>query len=217
VIDEIELLDQLEIGILSALDSVYDDCGEPGWIKFEDLLLKLDDSIIEASDEQRELSSGSLTEKVEKAVEKLIQDDFIEAFEDQRLLGNGIRLTGHGSYSLHGPNILVSDELAIQSAEAPLTDSELDSMDWTGLSKSVSSEDLKRIRGAARQLRSVIAQSDVDSSTRDDALRRVDAVVDLLEAPNVPWKQIVEILRSPYLNAFLISYELIKLIVGLYK
>lgn len=213
----IDLLDELEIAILSALDSVYDECGEPGWIKFEDLLLKLDDSVIEASDEQRELSSGSLTEKVEKTVGKLIVDDFIEAYENKALLGNGIRLTGHGSYSLIGPNVLVVGDLVAASSEAPLTDRELDSLDWTGLSKSASKADLKRIRRAARELRGVIAQSDVDGTTRDDALRRVDAVVALLEAPNVPWRQIVEILNSPFFGAFLISYGLVKLIVELAK
>jgi hypothetical protein len=91
----------------------------------------------------------------------------------------------------------------------------VESVNWTGLAQSASPEYLIKIKEKANDLRVIIVQSDIDMQTRNNALKRVDAVVSLLEAPDIPWKEVVEILNSPFLSAFLAVTSLIQLISGM--
>jgi|GEM_PF-5851675 len=91
----------------------------------------------------------------------------------------------------------------------------IDSTDWTGLSKKVSAADLKEIKVRVVALKNSIIQSDTDDQTKLNALSRADAIVSLLEAPDVPWREVVQILNSPSLSAFLVVVNIIQFIIGL--
>lgn len=91
----------------------------------------------------------------------------------------------------------------------------IDSTDWTGLGKRVGKNDAIRIRKSARSLLAAIVQSEADAQTKADACKRVEAVILLLEAPNVPWRQVVELLNHPTVTAFLAAVSLIQLILGM--
>src|SRR3546814_8278554 len=54
-----------------------------------------------------------------------------------------------------------------------------------------------------------------DSQTKIDACKRVEAVILLLDAPNVPWRQVVELLNHSSVTAFLTALNIIQLIIGL--
>jgi len=70
------------------------------------------------------------------------------------------------------------------------------------------------IRAKAKSLLLAIMQSDADIETRTDACKRVEAAILLLEAPNVPWREIVNLLAHPTVTAFLAALNLIQFILG---
>jgi hypothetical protein len=92
---------------------------------------------------------------------------------------------------------------------------EVDTTDWTGLSKAVTPQNLTIIREKTTALQLAILQSDADSQLKMDACKRVEAVITLLEAPNVPWREVVSLLSHPALNAFFATTSLIQFIIGL--
>jgi hypothetical protein len=89
------------------------------------------------------------------------------------------------------------------------------SIDWTGLSKKVSIANLSDIKAKISALKASIDQSDADYQTKMNAFKRADAIQCLLEAPDVPWREIVELLQSPYFTAFLSALSLAQFIIGL--
>ncbi len=91
----------------------------------------------------------------------------------------------------------------------------VDTADWTGLAKAVSPQNIKTIRDQSKALQLAIMQSDADIQTKTDACKRVEAVIILLEAPNVPWREVVSLLSHPALNAFFATTSLIQFIIGL--
>lgn len=92
---------------------------------------------------------------------------------------------------------------------------EIDSTDWTGLGKRVSPEQARSIKLKAQELLCLIVQSDADSQTKTNAMVRVEAVIKLLEAPNVPWREIVYLLNNPSVTAFLAALNLLQLLLGI--
>jgi hypothetical protein len=92
---------------------------------------------------------------------------------------------------------------------------EVDTTDWTGLSKAVSPQNLSIIREKTTELQLAIMQSDADIQLKTDACKRVEAVLILLEAPNVPWREVVALLSHPAVNAFFAATSLIQFIIGL--
>jgi len=95
-----------------------------------------------------------------------------------------------------------------------LSQSVIDSTDWTGLSKAITHHHSLVIRAKAKSLLLAIMQSDADIETRTDACKRVEAAILLLEAPNVPWREIVNLLAHPTVTAFLAALNLIQFILG---
>lgn len=91
----------------------------------------------------------------------------------------------------------------------------IDSTDWTGLGKAISHEKVVLIREKSDALLQAIIQSDGDIGTRTDACKRVEAAITLLEAPNVPWREVVALLNHPTVTAFLAGISLIQLIIGM--
>ncbi len=93
----------------------------------------------------------------------------------------------------------------------------VDSSIWTGLSKKISAQHLTEIQTKVAALNGAILQSDADDQTKLNAIKRVAAVQSLLEAPNVPWREVVEILNAPSMTAFLTVLNLIQFIFSLAK
>ena len=91
----------------------------------------------------------------------------------------------------------------------------VDTTDWTGLAKAVSPQNLRAIRDQSKALQLAIMQSDADIQTKTDACKRVEAVIVLLEAPNVPWREVVNLLNHPTVTAFFAAVSLIQFIIGL--
>ena len=111
---------------------------------------------------------------------------------------------------------LASPEIRDESDAAEPSIYELiDSTDWTGLGKKISQENVIKIRKKTDSLLNAIIQSDADTQTKIDACKRVEAVILLLDAPNVPWRQVVELLNHSSVTAFLTALNIIQLIIGL--
>jgi uncharacterized protein YegP (UPF0339 family) len=91
----------------------------------------------------------------------------------------------------------------------------IDSADWTGLGRKITHENVIYIRSKANELLQAIFQSDADTQTKADAVRRVEAALLLLEAPNVPWRLVVELLNYPAVTAIMTALNLIQFIIGL--
>jgi hypothetical protein len=87
--------------------------------------------------------------------------------------------------------------------------------DWIGLAKAVGPQHLENIRKHSKALQVAIMQSDARFDSKTDACKRVEAVIVLLEAPNVPWREVVSLLNHPTVTAFLTAISLIQIIVGL--
>ena len=100
-------------------------------------------------------------------------------------------------------------------ADEPSIDELIDSTDWTGLGKKINQQDAIKIRKKSESLLKAIIQSDADPQTKIDACKRVEAVILLLDAPNVPWRQVVELLNHSSVTAFLTALNIIQLIIGL--
>lgn len=92
---------------------------------------------------------------------------------------------------------------------------QVDSTDWTGLAKAVTPQKLQTIKEHSKALQVAIMQSDADIETKADACKRVEAVITLLEAPNVPWREVVSLLNHPSVTALLAAINLIQLIIGM--
>jgi uncharacterized protein YegP (UPF0339 family) len=97
----------------------------------------------------------------------------------------------------------------------PTIDQLIDSADWTGLGRKISQENTKKIRKKTESLLKAIIQSDADVQTKLDACKRVEAIIVLLEAPNVPWRQVADLLNHPSVTAFLTALNILQFIIGL--
>jgi hypothetical protein len=91
----------------------------------------------------------------------------------------------------------------------------VDSTDWTGLSKAVGPVNLAIIRERTTALQLAIMQSEADIQLKTDACKRVEAVMILLEAPNVPWREVVSLLNHPTVTTFFAAASIIQFIIEL--
>lgn len=90
----------------------------------------------------------------------------------------------------------------------------ISSSSWTGISERIGVSEKQIIIEKIVSLRSAIEQSDLDPHTRKNALARADALKCLLEAPDPPWREIVELLNSQYLCAFLNVTAILQIVFG---
>lgn len=108
-----------------------------------------------------------------------------------------------------------AEKIFITSDEAENLQRAISSTDWTGLATGMSHAKTVIVRERANQLLKAIIQSDADIQTRTDACKRVEAAIVLLEAPNVPWREVVNLLNHPTITALLAGLSLIQFIIGL--
>ena len=88
------------------------------------------------------------------------------------------------------------------------------SANWTGISAKLSAEDKVKIGELSISLLAAVRQSDLEQRTKNTVLKHVEAVQTLLEAPEPPWKAIVDLLSHPALIAFLTAIQILQLIWG---
>ena len=96
----------------------------------------------------------------------------------------------------------------------PLPQTFVESTDWTGLAKRIDDRTLSIIKERVGDLKLSISQADMDDRTRKNAIARVDAVISLLEAPDPPFYNIVELLNNPIFVALLNISTILQLIFG---
>ncbi|MFL6764596.1 MAG: hypothetical protein ACJ8FO_05300 [Sphingomicrobium sp.] len=90
----------------------------------------------------------------------------------------------------------------------------INSADWTGVAERLTRERKDELQQQLESLRACIRQSELDERTKANIGKRLDAVRELIEAPDPPWKLIVEILNDPVLTAFLNFGALMTIILG---
>ena len=112
----------------------------------------------------------------------------------------------------NGPS---AERVYLEQADAESLQKKIDSTDWTGLSKAITHQDAVVIREKTAELLQAIIQSDADIQTRTDACKRVEAAIVLLEAPNVPWREVVNLLNHPTVTTLFAGLSLIQFIIGL--
>jgi hypothetical protein len=100
------------------------------------------------------------------------------------------------------------------SEDGTLSSKLVESADWTGIAARIGPTELGEIRDKVRALRDSIEQSPLDQRAKANALRRIEALQTLLEAPDPPWKAIIELLNSPLLTAFLNAAAIMTIIFG---
>jgi hypothetical protein len=106
-----------------------------------------------------------------------------------------------------------ADEESQHNEESAGT-SNFDSADWTGISAKIDKPRLEMIKSQANALLLTIEQSDCDQRTKGNAKKHVEAIIALMEAPDPPWENIVDLLNSKYLTAFLNVTAMLSLIFG---
>lgn len=90
----------------------------------------------------------------------------------------------------------------------------IDSSAWTGLTARLGPEKIAQIRAGVQTLVSVVRQSDLGPVEMENALACANAIAALVEAPDPLWKQVVELLTSKPLSAFLNVSALLTIILG---
>ncbi|WP_299327826.1 hypothetical protein [Parasphingopyxis sp.] len=171
--------------------------------------------------EVADFSSAMGLAKLDNFLDEMANDGLLEDFLDSGLEEKTYRATDHGefvvSFDDHATGLVV-EELDFRNpsdVDFPVSGEVLDSIDWTGLGKAATPEQVNAVRASALNLKNVIIQSDVDDQTRLNALRRIDAVIALIQAPNTPWREVVQILNSQYFTAFLAVANIVQLIIGM--
>ncbi|WP_095011019.1 hypothetical protein [Tsuneonella mangrovi] len=88
----------------------------------------------------------------------------------------------------------------------------VDSSQWTGLTQRIGNERIAKIRENTAALILTIEQAEMPDRDRQNALSRARALDDLVQAPDPPWRIILDILNSAPLTAFLNSAAIITII-----
>ena len=91
----------------------------------------------------------------------------------------------------------------------------IDSSSWTGLTQRLGPQTIAQIRQGARVLVEVVEQSDLSEAEKRNALACARAVEELVNAPDPQWKQVIELLTSKPLTAFLNVASLLTIILGI--
>lgn len=89
-----------------------------------------------------------------------------------------------------------------------------DSSTWTGLTERLTATAIAQIRTGARVLVEVVEQSDLSVDEKVNALACARAIEELVNAPQPQWKQVIELLTSKPLTAFLNAASLVAIILG---
>ena len=190
-----------------SLDSIFSQVGRPsGWRSafFEKL---------QSPEEKGALSA---------ILERMVSDGLLEVkrseTDKEEYYEASSNVLAHPRYDYLYPRYVhaeQTDDEALSDHERRELQKAIDSTNWTGLAKRVSKEDAAIIRERTKSLQLAIMQSDADIQTRADACKRVEAVIILLEAPNVPWPEIVRLLNHPTVTASLAALNILQFIVGL--
>lgn len=142
----------------------------------------------------------------------------IEWVEDELDENVAAFLEQHGASRLDGakPALKPNDAVSAHSATEPdiVYHPPLDSQDWTGIAAKIDAAKLVVVKDQVNALLLTIDQSDCDDRTKKNARKHAEAVVALLEAPDPPWKVIVELLNNPIFTAFLNTAAVLSLIFG---
>lgn len=94
----------------------------------------------------------------------------------------------------------------------PVSLSTIEGENWKSIQ--LEKKDIQTIRAKASELVESIKQSNLEGRIRKNALAHANAVLILLEAPDPPWKQVVELLNQPGICAFLNAITILQLIVA---
>ena len=127
-------------------------------------------------------------------------------------------LEQHGANRSDNEKLTLSphDSVSAQSVTEPeiVYRPPFDSHDWTGIAAKIDAAKLAVVQNQVSALLLTIDQSDCDDRTRKNARKHAEAIVALLEAPDPPWKVIVELLNNPIFSAFLNAASALNLIFG---
>ncbi|MFN3423234.1 MAG: YegP family protein [Novosphingobium meiothermophilum] len=115
----------------------------------------------------------------------------------------------------NGPSAEVFDLSGSDRLDIEDINQSINNTDWVCLAKGISNQDLALIQKRSKDLLASIIQSDADARTKADACKRVEAIIVLLEAPDVPWRQVIELLNHPAVTAFLAAVSLLQFILGM--
>lgn len=106
------------------------------------------------------------------------------------------------------------DDPDAKEISLPVATANLEAVDWKQREAALTPSHIEEIQERARGLISAINQAELDERTRENALAHATAVIDLLQAPDPPWREIVDLLNSPVLCAILNAVAIMQLILG---
>ena len=132
-----------------------------------------------------------------------------DANETDRVPENAITTEDGSPLVTEGGDYIVTED----EPDAPEVPS-FASANWTGITDRLGAEHRARINDLSGALLAAVRQSDLDERSKITACKHIEAVQILLEAPDPPWKAIVELLNQPALIAFLTAVDILRLIWG---
>jgi hypothetical protein len=174
-------------------------------------------------------------EELRVLLDQLVQDGLLESSRGERDYEASYRLTEQGVYEASGFDQLVAETprnaILTEAGETLMTEdghfiimengiedappeTSVDSHDWTGIAAKIDAAKLAEVQNQVSALLLTIDQSACDDRTRKNARKHAEAIVALLEAPDPPWKVIVELLNNPVFTAFLNTATVLSLIFG---
>jgi hypothetical protein len=109
----------------------------------------------------------------------------------------------------HGAVYQPSDDPIVEIQRA------INSADWTGIAQRIQPDQLASIKRQVRSILATIDQSEADEKTKENFKIYVNAAISALEAPDPPWKAIVELLNHPGLTAILTVMNVLQIIFGI--
>ena len=89
----------------------------------------------------------------------------------------------------------------------------IQSADWTGIAARIGPAQKQKISSLSDALKRAIEQSDLDQRSMQNAIAHVEAVERLTEAPDPPWRLVVELLAHPVLQAFVTTIQIAQIIL----
>jgi len=98
----------------------------------------------------------------------------------------------------------------------PVPPSTFAKVNWSKVTDRLGPSGMREIKNRANALLAAVDQADMDERSRDNARKHVQAVVELLEAPDPPWKEIVQLLNNPVFCAILNVTSMLQLIAGVF-
>lgn len=213
-------LETIEVCVLNQIEAVLTDFKIETEQEFHELAVDIVDELIDSSCIQKiEDEVAGRFYKVNKIKANQTAGNFRNSSEIEKtakIVGNTFYKKALTNY-FSEPNLekenLKSAVMNGNEISESLMD-EIDSTDWTGVSQRIDAARLEQIKSQTNALLQTIQQSDCDDRTKVNAEKRIRAIVELVEAPDPPWKVIAELLSSPILTAFLNTATLLSIILG---